>query len=561
MKINLTQTLMTMVAMGTCYVAANSANAQNYGQPYSQGYGQNYGVQPSYNGPAPQQTSQAPNYQAPARWNQYRSVQSTTRNAAESLVESLPTPVAAQERMQPKADMQLSTPNQYSSPAHPSHQGQHQGQHSPMQAPSYNQGYAAPQQSNIYGSPHQAMDHGLVNESNDGFGYGSPYQSAMSVPHDQSCSTGACGSAPSFGPASPTRPELYPWFASANVLFLDLEGGRGNRVFRNYDWTTALADPDSSVGFDTEIGRYIGCGKHAIGVRYFGWNPGEVTAIRNIPVGTPGDLKKPNYDDYTYDAGGGPAALDDHIDGDVTAAANVRFRRDLNFNSLEVNLYSFGLLGAQRVAYAGCDNSHLAQKHGGRYGFGGATGPLARACQPRLRVSTSHGFRWFQATDDSEIAYNINGTPDYQNEDLFDNFNVENNLYGYQFGSFLTYCLGNRLNLNVGGKFGLYGNDVEVEHRIGSRTQTAYVNGDVNNRIDRKASDVVLASLGELDLGLGYRLNNAWTFQGGYKLLGVSGVANSSDSYPTLVDTTKLTVDADNSYLIHGAYVGLAFNW
>lgn len=573
-----------------------------YGQ--NNGYQPQYGFQPSsaYQQPVAQQQqpanfqqpsphqSAANLYQAPARWNQFRPVQERSLDDVDSLIENLPTPMGRQDSA--GQGMELSMPKTMGNHGNQGNHGeQHQSGSTSRHSYGQSQGsmpqqhsHGSPQHSHgsmtrsapapsstVYHSPHQAMDHGLVTESQSC--QSSPFQSAMSAPHDHSlgghsigghsigagggsCGGPSCGPQPSFAPA---RAQLYPWFASANVLFLDLENSGGNRFFRNYDWTTRLADPESSVGFDTQIGRYLGSGQHGLAVRYFGWNPGEVTAIRDIPVAP--IASRPEYREYLYDDGSGTPTAVDTFEAHLAPAQNVRVRRDLNFNSLEINLFSFGLMGAQRVAFAGCDNSHLARKHGGRYGFGGATGPLARSRSPRVRVTTSHGFRWFQAEDELELAFNINGAPDYQPDDLFDNFDVENNLYGYQFGSFLTYCLGSRLNLNFGGKVGIYGNDVEVRQRIGSRFETAYVAGDVNNRVDRTASDVVLASLGEVDLGLGYRVNNAWTIQGGYRLLGVTGVANAVDSTPRGSDNTRLIVDADNSYLIHGAYVGLGLNW
>ena len=176
---------------------------------------------------------------------------------------------------------------------------------------------------------------------------------------------------------------------------------------------------------------------------------------------------------------------------------------------------------------------------------------------------TSHGFRWFQANDELEFAYNIDGAGGYQATDLYQNIDVENNLYGYQFGSRLTYCLSKRMNLNIGGKFGLYGNDVSLRHRVGTRTAAAYRNGMPGDLISTESSDTVLATLGELDLGLGYRLNCAWSIRGGYRLLGLTGVATAWDSVPntyaTVADSGR--VHADDSYILHGGYVGLEYNW
>jgi hypothetical protein len=176
---------------------------------------------------------------------------------------------------------------------------------------------------------------------------------------------------------------------------------------------------------------------------------------------------------------------------------------------------------------------------------------------------TSHGFRWFQAKDELELAYNVDTVAGYQADDLYENVKVENNLYGYQFGGRLSYCLNHRLNLNVGGKVGIYGNHAEMRHRVGTLTDVAYRTGVPGDLIDTKSSDTVLATLGELDLGLGYRISCAWSIRGGYRLLGMSGVATSVDSLPTDYYSVASSgrVHADDSYILHGGYAGLEYNW
>ena len=360
------------------------------------------------------------------------------------------------------------------------------------------------------------------------------------------------------------RPSLMPYFGSANLLFLDLANG-GNRYVASglgSDFNTSLVDPTDSVGFDIQMGRYTNCNRFGIGVGYFLWNPGIESVTR---IGTAGTIRatSPAYRDISVDAGSGVEPIYDIIDGSgaYTGATGVRMTRDLRFQGIEANLYSFGLMGAARAA----------RRQGGPCGpfglicggAGGAGGPLVRARDGRVSVMTSHGFRWFQVEDELELAYNIDGTAGYQAADLYENVDVENNLFGYQFGGRLSYCLNNRTTLNIGGKFGLYGNRAEVRHRVGTQTALAYLNGSATDVIDTEDSDTVLATLGELDLGLGYRFSNCWTVRGGYRLMGLTGVATAVDSLPTNYSSVANSgrVDANDSYVIHGGYVGLEFNW
>ena len=94
-----------------------------------------------------------------------------------------------------------------------------------------------------------------------------------------------------------------------------------------------------------------------------------------------------------------------------------------------------------------------------------------------------------------EFVYNVDGTQGYQSEDIYENIDVENNLYGYQFGSMLRYCLTCRLNLTVGGKIGLYANDAELKHRVGTKTDLVYITGNLTDDVYTGSSDTSFATL------------------------------------------------------------------
>ncbi len=75
--------------------------------------------------------------------------------------------------------------------------------------------------------------------------------------------------------------------------------------------------------------------------------------------------------------------------------------------------------------------------------------------------------------------------------------------------------------------------------------------------INTTDNDTVLAGLGELDLGLGYRVNNGFSINGGYRMLYASGVATSLGAIPGeyFTNTAAGKVSASDSLLLHGAYI------
>ncbi|MEM6473208.1 MAG: hypothetical protein AAF802_26845 [Planctomycetota bacterium] len=422
-------------------------------------------------------------------------------------------------------------------------------------------------------------------------GHQSPYAAAAAAPWgggvpvapSMGCASGGCSggvpiAAPSVqhvrpapisggycGPTVSTSPgPISPWFGGAGLLFWNLDDGKNRPLITDDSGYPHVRfsdlNPDSDVGFEAHVGRYFGCGQYGVDFRYMRWAPGGV--VRDV-VDTGAGLRftHPALRDASIDRGAGVTTIYDEYDLNAT---QIRTRRDVAIQGLEVNLVSFGLMGARRLGR--CASTPILGHHPQSYGFfGGATGPLARACSGRVRIRTTHGFRWFRFEDSLEIIGDVDGIAGYQGSDLYYLNDVENNLYGYQFGSALTYCFGRKLFLNIGGKFGVYGNDVQNRHRITTQTNVAYTNSQGGGPGDLccEDDDLVLAGLGELDLGVGYRLGNRLTFSGGYRVLGVSGVATAigqmPNEYTTNVSATR--VHANEGIILHGAYIGFDYNW
>ena len=266
------------------------------------------------------------------------------------------------------------------------------------------------------------------------------------------------------------RLPLKPWFGSSNLLAYTLAGESGRWIVTGTDmgkYTTDLVDPEPALGFDVTVGSYLACGRFGLGITYTNWNPEAETVIR---TGNSGMIYSamPTYNDISVDPGTGLDTLYDHIDGSATG---VRTIRNVSFQGLEVNLSCFGLMGARRISRDCCPRGcfgHGLGLHSHCHGYGGLTGPLVRPCGGRVRIVNSHGIRWFQAKDYMEFAYNIDGTNGYQADDIPENIEVENNLYGYRFGTGLL--LNSCWNFTVGRKVGLYANDaVEASCRDGDR--------------------------------------------------------------------------------------------
>jgi hypothetical protein len=419
---------------------------------------------------------------------------------------------------------------------------------------------------------------------------GSIYEEAAAAPWSGSAPLAGYGhggyaAGPLLGAAMPIK----NWFAGGSLLFFDFEQESNRRLLLDdgMPTTTPLhsreVDPGSALGFETFIGRYFGCGKYAITGSYLFFNPDEESVI-TMP-GMPGDYRAVfrNWDRLYIDRDGNGIADDYGVVGDPTddhlyqvydQAAVYRTRRDIQVQGLELNFVSFGIGGAARAGAfdGGCGTGACGP--GGACGpcatnaCGGMGGPMIPACNSRVQLQVSHGIRWFQFRDEFEFAASMaNNGFGAGDDDFYYNVDVQNDLLGYQLGSRINCCVSRRVNVYGGAKFGIYGNNVDYTSRIGTATVAAQVNGFypsmTGQRMDVSRNDTVLATLGELDLGVGIRLTNCWSVNGGYRLIGVSGVATSVGSIaddPAHIAQGHMNY-LDDSLLLHGGYFGVNYNW
>lgn len=408
-------------------------------------------------------------------------------------------------------------------------------------------------------------------------GQPSPYLSAAGSPWDAGGSFGsgiseACG----IGGCEPPRPELFPWFGGGDVLFWSMANSTNQRLLlqTGSPSTTLLSsrdvDPDSGVGYDVFFGRYFDCGRYAVSLNYLNFDPSGRQADVSVPNPGAYYAAMPHWQNIGYYDDPNDPLTYHSIREIFDEMTDYRVRRNVGFQGLELNFWGFGLGGARRVAPAcgsglscGLQNDCLCSDHG----FGGFGGPLERPCVGTSQIALLHGFRWFQMRDDFMLAgYDHDpqgGAP--LRGDQFYNSRTRNDLFGYQVGGRWNYCATQRWNLGVGAKMGVYANNVEVDQRIGGATAAQFMNATIADRhlVDRRSRNTVLAGLGELDLGTGLRMTDAWTIRSGYRVLAASGVATTPSLLGHEMFSPSLSARdaANDSVILHGAYVGTEFNW
>jgi hypothetical protein len=319
-------------------------------------------------------------------------------------------------------------------------------------------------------------------------------------------------------------------FAGAAGLIMGR--GTGNAYFFSFfdaNEAAQLLDTRDTIewggGAEAWVGKWFGCGQFGVEGVYWGLYPG--TGESNLLAGQfPGNLNAIlNFDQLNYN---GFTA-----DQSTNAAVRHRLRTDYQAHSAEIN-------------------------------FLGSTGPYGP--YGTSRFTWLAGFRYFRFDDNLEFASdpidtNFTGAA----PEIYYNIDVDNNLYGFQLGGRGEIFVSQRMSLDLGTKFGVFGNHINHHSRIGGSAGDAVINnGPFNGQPFNVTSTAdSISFLGELKAGASYWLTNNWRITGGYRAVGITGLALAADQIP--LDLRGINdvdaVDTDGSLILHGAYAGAEFTW
>ena len=320
-------------------------------------------------------------------------------------------------------------------------------------------------------------------------------------------------------------PIARTWVLGINVPIFDRDFD-GDRLFsfNPSDLTQTLssndADPDGTSGIDVTLARRSSTGWGAE-ARYWGLYASPATAVLG---GTP--TTAINGLSQINDRG---VALSDTFNTSDFHALT----RDYSFNNVELNLLRNG------------------------YTFA----PLGRG----LAVEWLNGFRYMQFNESLEYA-GVSSTNPIIRSAL--NSSVENSLFGFQTGGRGEWHVFDRVSFAFGGKLGLFNNHARAN--IVATNQNAdltfarpVISSGPNAGAEFEFGDTKndLSLMGELNLGLVYQWTMRTRLNIGYRVLGVSDIADAEKNIPAdFTNTTVLgSADTDGDLVFRGGYVGIQF--
>ena len=303
----------------------------------------------------------------------------------------------------------------------------------------------------------------------------------------------------------------------------------------------------------------------------------DFRGLEYTPTGLLADYRSANVF-YDY----GPPTVDNTAPYDVEIR-NFSVRSTFSMQNAELNLLRLPALSYGCGAYngggrflgrsggcgaGGCDSCCGA---GGCSGVGGCcdTGGgcgCAGGCAPRLSVTTVLGARFMRIDEDFWFR------SDYERMDtnalgfLAYNVQADNTLYGAQLGCRSTYRLGctGRFALHCNSNVGVYGNHIEVAQWMDAPTGGVVRfanNGNDTFYVENEKDDVSI--LGEVRLGASYQYNCNCRLYGGWRAIGVTGVALTTDQIPSSFNSPNQVawIHSNGSLLIHGLQAGVEYNY
>jgi hypothetical protein len=321
------------------------------------------------------------------------------------------------------------------------------------------------------------------------------------------------------------------------------------------DAEIAMTADDSDVGFqgglELRFGAYFGgpsgcqssgCGpSRAWEFVYWGLFEDSSTVVIND---TTGDATRThgmiNFDGLQFDAGGGARGVNEFFDTglpitDNTAPVDIEVRSlsarsTFQMHNLEANLLRLPVLNG-----GGGSRYELATFIGSRF----------------MRIDDDFWFR-----SDFEIdpgGAGTLGSLTYDSE-------TDNTLYGVQIGGNSSYRCGSsgRFSLICNTVVGLYGNHMEVTHRLSGAT---FITGGGPAVVQTEEDDISV--VGEMRLGAAYQPHDNWRVYAGWRVVGMTGIARAVDQIPSqfLTPGQVGVINSDGSMLVHGLQTGMEFSY
>ncbi len=185
--------------------------------------------------------------------------------------------------------------------------------------------------------------------------------------------------------------------------------------------------------------------------------------------------------------------------------------------------------------------------------------PCCNPCN-RFQMTALAGIRYFRFNEGltwNQFGGNLlpGGGPD----EAIVNTDVQNNLVGFQIGSYMTYCFHDRFSIFAIPKIGIFGNHITGLNRMAlsdGTIATFDVGGDQLNFHNNKD---VFSMMGSIDVGFNWGLNRTWSWIVGYRAVLATDMALGDNQIPQFFadEAGWRNIKTNGDLILHGAFTGL----
>lgn len=191
---------------------------------------------------------------------------------------------------------------------------------------------------------------------------------------------------------------------------------------------------------------------------------------------------------------------------------------------------------------------------------------------PRFSINGVCGARYLRLDEDFQYnSYFTNyptmpgdpqsypgGFPISDDNALFYDISVDNQLAGFQLGSSMCWNITCKWTAFCDSTFGIYNNRIEQYQRLYNESGGVVRFQGTGDSFAVRSSKDDAAFLGEIRLGLGYQVTCNWRLTAAYRFIGIGGVASTVGQIPTNFANYEQVayIDSNESIILHGAQFG-----
>jgi hypothetical protein len=251
---------------------------------------------------------------------------------------------------------------------------------------------------------------------------------------------------------------------------------------------------------------------------------------------------------------------EDHTAGGDIEVRLARVRSSFEMHNLELNLLRLGVCGDMCAGPAMCSVGGCDSGACGTDACAGGYAPAMGYRGSRFSCTGVCGVRWMQFDEDFMYGVDFDGPSD----GYLDYWStVENNLVGFQLGCNGMYRIGCKWGVHMNTNVGVYGNDIDTRQYMNSPTGLVRFI-ETGENFDVTASKTDVAMMGEMRLGASYQATCRCRVYGGWRAMGISGIALATDQAPgAFISAAQLGnyVNSNGSLILHGLQTGVEWNY